>query len=200
VRIDLTWPSVLSPELRAEVHSVLHAVVAAGGAIGWQVPPSRAETDSWLDRVFAASASGDGALVVARVDGVVRGTATWLRSTSQVFEHMAEIGRVTSHPSARGLGLGRLLVTAVVQHARSAGLEMLTLGVRGNNHGAIDLYSSLGFREWGRLPNAIAVGNVRYDDVRMALPLGFRDDVVLHGSAPGGLGSSPRRAKARTSS
>jgi ribosomal protein S18 acetylase RimI-like enzyme len=26
---------------------------------------------------------------------------------------------------------------------------------RGNNHGAIELYEQLGFREWGRQPNVI---------------------------------------------
>ncbi|WP_367131380.1 N-acetyltransferase family protein [Saccharothrix sp. HUAS TT1] len=192
MEIDLSWPVVADERLRAEVHEVLHAVVAAGGAIGWLEPPVRAETDAWLDGVLASPA--DGALVVARVDGVLRGTATWRRSDSEVFGHMAEVRRVTSHPAARGLGLGRRLVGAVVEHARAAGVEVLTLGVRGNNHGAIELYESLGFREWGRLPNVIAVGDVRYDDVRMHLPLGHREGVVLHGSAPGGPGSSPARS------
>ncbi len=191
MEIDLSWPTVADERLRAEVHEVLHAVVAAGGAIGWKRPPGRAETDAWLDGVLASPS--DGALVVARVDGVLRGTATWRRSESEVFEHMAEVRRVAAHPAARGLGLGARLVGAVVDHARAAGLEMLTLGVRGNNHGAIQLYESLGFREWGRLPNVIAVGDVRFDDVRMYLPLGHREGVVLHGSAPGGLGSSPAR-------
>ncbi|GAB2971968.1 GNAT family N-acetyltransferase [Saccharothrix stipae] len=191
MEIDLSRPSVADEKLRAEVHEVLHAVVAAGGAIGWREPPGRAETDAWLDGVLGSP--GDGALVVARVDGVLRGTATWRRAGSEVFEHMAEVRRVAAHPAARGLGLGARLVRAVVEDARAAGLEVLTLGVRGNNHGAIQLYESLGFREWGRLPNVIAVGDVRFDDVRMYLPLGHREGVVLHGSAPGGLGSSPPR-------
>ncbi|MEV0678109.1 GNAT family N-acetyltransferase [Actinosynnema sp. NPDC050436] len=193
--IELAWPSAADERLRAEVHEVLHAVVAAGGAIGWPEPPERAETDAWVGSVLERTRAGDAALVVARVDGVVRGTACWVRSPGQVFAHTAELGRVTAHPSARGLGLGALLVSAVVDHARAAGLEHLTLGVRGNNHGAIELYERLGFREWGRLPFAIAVGDVRYDEVRMALSLGFREGVVLHGSATGGLGSSPRRGR-----
>ncbi|XVS65814.1 N-acetyltransferase family protein [Actinosynnema sp. CA-299493] len=194
MEIDLSWPAVADERLRAEVHEVLHDVVAAGGAIGWRRPPGRAATDAWLDGVLASPA--DGALVVARVDGVLRGTATWRRSESEVFMHMAEVRRVTAHPAARGLGLGSRLVGAVIEHARAAGLEVLTLGVRGNNHGAIQLYESLGFREWGRLPNVIAVDDFRFDDVRMYLPLGHREGAVLHGSAPGGLGSSPARSAA----
>ncbi len=193
VEIELTWPTVADDRLRVGVHEVLHAVVAAGGAIGWQSPPGRVDTDGWVESVLERARSGDAALVVASVDGVVRGTASWVRSSSEVFAGLAELGRVTAHPAARGLGLGALLVSAAVENARDVGLEILTLGVRGNNHGAIELYERLGFREWGRLPNAIAVGDVRFDEVRMALTLGFPEGVVLHGSASGGLGASPRR-------
>ncbi len=190
---DLDWPKDADDRLRHEVHDVLHAVVAAGGAIGWQSPPDRADTDAWLDHVLARVRDGDAALVVARVDGVVRATAVWQRDPAKVFENCAELGKVTAHPSARGLGLGRVVVAAVVDHARSAGLEVLHLGVRGNNFGAIGLYEELGFREWGRLPNSITVGDQRFDSVRMHLPLGHPPHVELRGSAPGGNGSSPRR-------
>jgi len=193
VETDLDWPEDADDLLRREVHEVLHAVVAAGGAIGWRSPPDRAATDAWLDDVLTRVRAGDAALVVARVDGVVRATATWQRDPAKVFEHCAELGKVTAHPSARGLGLGRLVVDAVIENARSAGLEVLYLGVRGNNYGAIGLYEELGFREWGRLPNSISVGDQRFDSVRMHLPLGYPPHVELHGSTPGGNGSSPRR-------
>jgi GNAT superfamily N-acetyltransferase len=98
-----------------------------------------------------------------------------------------------AHPAARGLGLGRLVVSELVSSARRAGLELLTLGVRGNNYGTIQLYEELGFREWGRLPNRIVVGDLRFDDVKMMLPLGFAPGVRLHGSGPGGPGASPPR-------
>ncbi|HEX6344598.1 GNAT family N-acetyltransferase [Umezawaea sp.] len=193
MEIDLDWPKDADEGLRREVHEVLHAVVAAGGAIGWQSPPDRAGTDAWLDDVLTRVRAGDAALAVARVDGVVRATASWRRDPAKVFENCAELGKVTAHPAARGLGLGRTVVAAIVENARSAGLEVLYLGVRGNNLGAIELYEELGFREWGRLPNSIAVGDQRFDSVRMHLPLGHAPHVELRGSTPGGNGSSSRR-------
>jgi len=99
-----------------------------------------------------------------------------------------------AHPSARGLGLGGLIMNALIGSAHDKGIETLTLGVRGNNHGAIELYEQHGFQEWGRLPNVIAVGNERYDDVHMYLDLSRGPDVVLRGSSQGGPGSSPRRS------
>jgi ribosomal protein S18 acetylase RimI-like enzyme len=176
------------------VHRVLHAVVADGGAVGYVSPPSRAESDAWVSSVLADVQAGDGALVLASVDGVVQGMGTWRRERSPVFRTSGEVGKVMAHPAARGLGLGRRVVTALIESARAAGIEMLTLGVRGNNHGTIQLYEELGFREWGRLPNRIVVGDLRFDDVKMVLSLGFEAGVRLCGSEAGGPGGSPSRA------
>ncbi|MFC4586039.1 GNAT family N-acetyltransferase [Sphaerisporangium corydalis] len=199
-RIDLVWPSEADDVLRDQVHQVLHAVVAAGGAVGYLRPPGGPETDKFLDGVLTAVRHGHAALALARVDGVVRAMGLWKREPEPIFQHSARVGKIMAHPSARGLGLGRLVVGALVENARAAGIETLTLGVRGNNHGAIELYEELGFREWGRLPNVIEVGDERFDDVRMLLTLGRAPTVVLRGSQTGGAGSSPRRARGRTSS
>ncbi len=66
------------------------------------------------------------------------------------------------------------------------------LGVRGNNHLAIELYEDLGFTEWGRLPNVIEVGDERYDDVRMYRRLNQPAGLVFRGSAGRGR-ATPRR-------
>ncbi len=192
--IELRWPDAVSEDLCAGVHRVLHAVVAAGGAVGYLTPPPRAVTDGWLEETLAAVRAGDAAFAAGVVAGRVEATGVWRRGPAPIFTHTAEVGKVMAHPDARGLGLGRLVVGGLIDRARAAGLELLTLGVRGNNHGSIDLYRSLGFVEWGRLPNVIEVGDDRYDDVRMCLELGRGPGVRLRGSAPGGPGSSPARA------
>lgn len=190
---DLLWPTDAPPDLREAVHRVLHDVVAAGGAVGYLSPPSQAQVDAWLDEVLADVRTGDGALVLARVAGVVEAMGTWRREKPVVFRHSAVIGKVMAHPDARGRGLGRQVVSALVEHARGTDLELLVLGVRGNNHGTIQLYEELGFRESGRLPNRIVVGDDRFDDVQMMLPLGHPPGVRLRGSQPGGPGSTPPR-------
>lgn len=194
--IELHWPRTADEDLRAAVHRVLHDVVADGGAVGYTEPPDRARTDAWLDDVLADVRDGDGGLVVATVDGTVAAMGTWRRERSPVFRTSAEVAKVMAHPSARGLGLGRRIVSALVDDARGHDLELLTLGVRGNNHGTIELYEELGFREYGRLPNRIVVGDDRFDDVKMMLPLGHRPGTRLRGSEPGGPGSTPSRASA----
>ncbi|MER5333958.1 GNAT family N-acetyltransferase [Micromonospora sp. NPDC002717] len=192
--VELRWPTAADRQLRADVHRVLHAVAEHGGAIGYAVPPGRAETDAWLDGVLSLVGAGDAALVLAVLDSRVVGTGLWRRGPKPIFAHYADLEKITAHPAARGRGIGRLVTGALVDDARKAGIETLALGVRGNNHGAIELYERLGFREWGRLPNVIEVGDERYDDVRMCLDLGRPPHVLLRGSAPDGPGSSPRRS------
>lgn len=194
--IELHWPRHADDDLRDAVHRVLHDVVADGGAVGYTEPPDRDITDVWLDDVLADLPAGNGAIVVATVDGIVQAMGTWRRERSPVFRTSAEIAKVMAHPSARGLGLGRRIVSALVDDARTHDIELLTLGVRGNNHGTIQLYEELGFREYGRLPNRIVVGDDRFDDVKMMLPLGHPPGVRLRGSEPGGPGSTPSRASA----
>lgn len=194
-RVEIHWPASADERLRAGVHRMITAVVELGGAIGWLTPPGRAETDRWLDEVLDRTRAGDAALALALLDGEVAAGCLWRRGATDVFRHRAEVQKVMAHPRARGLGLGRRVLEAVIDHARTSGIEVLILGVRGNNHGARELYERLGFREWGRLPNAIEVGDERYDDVRMFLELGRPAGVILRGSPPDGPGSSPRRSR-----
>jgi ribosomal protein S18 acetylase RimI-like enzyme len=195
-KIEVLWPTRADTRLRTEIHRVLHDVAELGGAIGYLSPPTKAETDAWLDETLAAVRSGNAALAVALVDQRVEATGLWRRRPDIVFAHSADIEKVMAHPHARGLRLGHLIVTALIDSAKDAELETLALGVRGNNHGAIELYEQLGFHEWGRQPNAIEVGNERYDDVRMSLDLGRSQNVILRGSDSGGCGSSPRQGHA----
>jgi GNAT superfamily N-acetyltransferase len=187
--VEPEWPVELDDELATQIHEVVSAVVAAGGAVGWLVPPDRAACDAWISGVLASG----GRLCVVRVDGRVRALGTWQRLASEVLRHNGEIRRVMAHPEARGLGLGRVVVTSLIEDARLSGLEAVLLDVRGNNHAALSLYQSVGFIEYGRLHNFIAVGSHRFDRVGLVLPLSQPDGVVLHDDRPEGPGASTAR-------
>ena len=191
----LAWPTSMTDELARQSHLLIGAVTRLGGAIGWMSPPTRAETDQWLAGVFASVAAGDGALCTAWRDGRLVAMGAWLRDQVPYFRHLAELVKIMVDPRARGAGLGRLVTRALIASAAAAGIETLVLGVRGNNHLAIQLYAELGFAEWGRLPDVIEVGDERYDDVRMYLKLGRPAHLILRGSHPSGPGSSPRRRR-----
>jgi ribosomal protein S18 acetylase RimI-like enzyme len=193
-KIEVRWPVSADAELRADVHRLLHDVVELGGAVGYLHPPTEAESGAWLEETLSGVRSGNAALAVALVGRRVEAIGLWRRRPDVVFAHLADVEKIMAHPGSRGLGLGSLIVEALIGNARAAGIETLGLGVRGNNHGAIELYEQLGFREWGRHRNVVEVGDERYDEVRMSLVLGREPNIVLRGSEPGGSGSSPRRA------
>ena len=195
--IDLQWPAAGSETLYRQLHRVVRAVAVGGGAVGWLVPPDRSGSQAWVDSVLRAVDAGDAALCVAVVDGQAEACGCWRRDTAVIFRHRAEVTKIMAHPDARGLGLGRMVTVAVVDHARRAGFETLHLGVRGNNHLAIALYEDLGFVECGRIPDVIEVGDLRFDEVRMYTKLPRPPGVVWCGTDESGPGGSPRPVSRR---
>ncbi|MFG2712974.1 GNAT family N-acetyltransferase [Streptomyces goshikiensis] len=153
------------------VHRMLGDLVGRGAALGWVEPPSAEEVADLLDHVAAAVRAGDGALRVARLDGRVVGFGYWLRHARPTHLPHADLEKVAVDFAAQGHGVGRALTAALVEDARAAGIEVLTLDARGDNANALALYRSLGFSEYGRLPDFVAVGQRRYDKVFYMLDL-----------------------------
>jgi ribosomal protein S18 acetylase RimI-like enzyme len=166
---------------------LVQAVVAAGGAVGWLTTPPPVQVDAWVTGLVASGAR----LAVATEEDQPLACGAWRRYEGLVLSGMAEITKVMTHPHARGRGAGRAVVQALVDDARAAGVELLTLDCRGNNHGAQALYAALGFVVTGRRPDVIAVGNERFDQVLMHLDLRSGPaGLCRHGSRNEGPGAT----------
>ncbi|NUR61995.1 MAG: GNAT family N-acetyltransferase [Catenulispora sp.] len=146
-------------------HAILADLVAHGAALGWVQPPTRAEIAELLDQTCATARAGDGALFLAYIGQRLAGLGYWLRYVRPTHRPHADLEKVAVARDAQGTGVGRQLTAALVDSARAAGVEVLTLDARGDNDNALHLYRSLGFREYGRLPDFVAVGERRYDKV-----------------------------------
>lgn len=179
---------------RATLDAVADLLVAAasrGEALGLSPTITREQYDHHLERLMASAQRRDAALAVARTPGgAVVGTAQWTRSAYPTRTVLGELDHVVVSPSARGTGAGRALIEAVVTDARAAGIEVLMLEARGNNHGALALYERNGFRFAGNLPNVVAIGSARHDIVLMARKLTRPPDADLLGRLPAGAGAS----------
>jgi ribosomal protein S18 acetylase RimI-like enzyme len=192
---ELAWlPGSVDDPLLDEVHRVVEAVMRLGGAVGWVDVPDRAGTAQWLAGIAAEVAAGRTRMALLRVDGRVEALGRWTRYAKETVAVNADVLQVMVHPAARGRALARRLVAALVDDARAQRVETLTLDVRGNNHAAMALYESCGFRVAGRLPDFVAVGNERWDRVLYAQDL-RRPDAALrrHGARPIGPGASALR-------
>jgi ribosomal protein S18 acetylase RimI-like enzyme len=79
--------------------------------------------------------------------------------------HIGHVIGMMVRPEARGLGVGRELLDALVGEARrSEGMEMLTLTVTSGNTPAVRLYETSGFVSYGTLVRAIRLENGQYHD------------------------------------
>ncbi|MFF9853893.1 GNAT family N-acetyltransferase [Streptomyces litmocidini] len=163
--VEATSEPALRERLADSAHRILSDLVRGGAALGWVEPPSRDEVVELLDRVLSAVRAGDAALRLAYVDHRLVGLGYWLRYARPTHRPHADLEKIAVDATAQGLGIGRALTGSLIADAREAGIEVLTLDVRGDNAGALHLYRSLGFTEYGRLPDFVAVGERRYDKV-----------------------------------
>ncbi|WP_432195333.1 N-acetyltransferase family protein [Streptomyces sp. bgisy027] len=103
-----------------------------------------------------------------RIVGYVRlGFPTALASNA----HVREIQGLAVCDEARGHGVGRALIRAVVEEARRRGARRLTLRVLGHNTPARKLYESEGFVVEGVLPEEFFLEGRYVDDVIMGQTL-----------------------------
>ena len=95
-------------------------------------------------------------------------------------------------PAARGTGVARRLVEAVIDFARSR-VELIQLSVVSDNERARRLYVRLGFVEYGIEKNSLKQGGKYYDEILMAKELASaveRDGVCDAGAELYSIGSS----------
>ncbi|WP_231920990.1 GNAT family N-acetyltransferase [Micromonospora narathiwatensis] len=162
---ELTSDPDLGARLTESAHRILADLVRGGAALGWIEPPARPDVAELLGHVLRAVRNGDGSLRAAYLDRRLVGLGYWLRYARPTHRPHADLEKIAVDTAAHGRGIGRALTAALVADARRAGIEVLTLDARGDNSNALHLYRSLGFTEYGRLADFVAVGQRRYDKV-----------------------------------
>ena len=88
---------------------------------------------------------------------------------AKVGGDQADVMTIGVAPHARGRGVGRAILDALLEGARQAGAADIFLDVRPSNEGAIALYNSRGFVEIGRRPRYFR--NPVEEAVEMRAPL-----------------------------
>ena len=127
--------------------------------------------DSTIRSTIKRSLGGaEGKFVVAEEDGRIVGHAVLNPMGLAATKHIVRLTMVV-HPGNEGRGLGKRLLTVLLDWAREApSVKRVELNVRVTNERAIRLYRSLGFVEQGRQPQRIRVDEHTFvDDLEMGL-------------------------------
>jgi GNAT superfamily N-acetyltransferase len=115
-----------------------------------RMPPGAAIVEPYLSEMFKRCSECGGRILVAEVDGDVAGYVTILPKvkSEQVEDgdqEYALISDLVVLEAYRGSGLGRKLLAAAEQYARSCKAKHLRIGVLAGNAVAESLYESAGF-------------------------------------------------------
>ncbi|WP_052864846.1 GNAT family N-acetyltransferase [Streptomyces niger] len=159
----------VTPELRDGVCALWADVSNAGGAVGFVPPVTREDIRPELVKHLAAMAEGRARLIVGQdASSTPLATAFVYANTHRLMRHWLWVYSVMVHPSLQGQGVGRELMAAVEDAARDTeGIRGLRLTCRGGT-GADRFYGSCGYKEVGRVPDAIKVADDDYrDDITM---------------------------------
>ena len=129
------------------------------------------ESEDKLDVAWFAGRLEDAHIVGAFREGELVGTAGFAVQQGQPNAHKGRLFGMYVRSNSRNLGIGRLLLRAVLEVARE-NVELVQLSVVKGNGPAQRLYESAGFREFGVETKASKYGDKYYDETLMALDLG----------------------------
>ena len=127
-----------------------------------------------LERVRARliGEGDDDFMLGAFLDGELVGTVGFYRETALKLRHKGHIVTMYVTPEARGRGLGKALLQEALRRIRAiSGLKQVLLGVVTTQSSARRLYESLGFKVYGREPDAVKIGDEYFAEEFMLLKL-----------------------------
>ncbi|WP_417242999.1 GNAT family N-acetyltransferase [Celeribacter sp.] len=135
----------------AALKAIMAPVIANSTATFSSVERSVADWEALID----ARAARGRAFYVAEADGEVIGYATYdqFRPENNGYRFTMEHSVYLSD-KAQGKGWGRILMIAIEEHAREAGLKSMIAVVDGDNADSIAFHVALGYKEAGRIPQS----------------------------------------------
>ena len=155
---------------RGQLVTCWREVANAGGAVGFpQLPVSDEQILPAVEALVRSLDPTLDRLLVASVGNVLAGWLVLAGNPNMLNAHWARVIRVQTSLEHRGIGVGRALMAEVERAARDdCGLDQLHLELRGGM-GLERFYENCGWREIGRWPRGLRLGQ---DD--------FRDEVLMH--------------------
>ena len=142
---------------------VLLDCVEGGASVSFMAPFSKAEAESFFERVVDGVERGERILLAGFIDSQLVGTVQILTATPPNQPHRADIAKLLVHRSARGRGIGARLMERAEEAARLAGKTLLVLDSVTGGDGE-RLYMRMGWTVVGVIPNYALFPDGRFCD------------------------------------
>ncbi|MEV7629111.1 GNAT family N-acetyltransferase [Actinoplanes sp. NPDC089786] len=146
----------LTDALRDEMVALWTTVVNDGGAVGFVPPVVADDVRPTAEAALAAVADGTDRLVAGFEAGRLVALLFVADNGHRLKNHWRTLKRVMVAPGQQGKGYGGALMREATVVGRKMGLDALQVTVRGGT-GTENFYARLGYREVGRVPDAIRV-------------------------------------------
>lgn len=132
--------------------------------------PAELTDERCAQKIAVLEGADNGRFLVAEAAGEIVGHGMLDPLSLAAVRHVVHLTLVV-HPGWQGRGVGRAVLTSLIEWARSApAVEKIELHVRSTNAVAQSLYRTLGFKEIGRWQRRVKVAPGQYvDDVAMEL-------------------------------
>ncbi|MBP0724341.1 GNAT family N-acetyltransferase [Bacillus sp. RG28] len=130
-----------------QLSDLLVKVVDDGASIGYLPPLKLDEARIYWETLLKPEV----VLFVAKIDEEIVGSIQLHLCTKQNGRHRGEIAKLMTLPTMRRNGIGRLLMLVAEERAKEEGISLLVLDTREGDP-SNQLYISLGFIEFGRIP------------------------------------------------
>ena len=126
------------------------------------------QEEAFIERI---NQSANSYMIICLVDGKHAGNCSLQFHDKRKVRHRGEVA-IALVKEFWGMGIGAFMFEEMLQLAREYGASQLELGMVDGNERGLALYRKMGFREYGRLPNAFHQkdGTMR-DEILMALEL-----------------------------
>lgn len=128
---------------------------------------SKKDEKNWLDKNIKAIRQKKAVRLFVFIDDKLSGVSD-IELKNRVQKHVGSFG-ITLSSEIRGQGVGKLLMSLVISEAQKKlpDLKIIILDCFANNEIALKLYRSLGFIEYGRLPQGLNYRGTLVDEISM---------------------------------